>query len=184
MTNRFLLARTTLAAVALLAPVIVRAADSPAVSLKKGDRIVFLGDSITQGGGGPQGYVTLIKKAFGREAQGPWHRGHRRRHQRQQGARPAAPLSTRDVHRQEADASWSSTSASTTSGTARTIRPSGTSKEKFEAGLKEVIGKIKTAGAGDPLHAERHRREEGRRATSSTPSSTSTPTSAARWPRR
>src|SRR4051794_15101135 len=29
--------------------------------LKKGDRIVFLGDSITQGGVGPKGYVTLIK---------------------------------------------------------------------------------------------------------------------------
>src|SRR5688572_28178510 len=31
------------------------------ISLKQGDRIVFLGDSITQGGGGPKGYVTLIK---------------------------------------------------------------------------------------------------------------------------
>ena len=29
--------------------------------LKKGDRIVFLGDSITQGGVSPKGYVTLIK---------------------------------------------------------------------------------------------------------------------------
>src|SRR6187402_3139979 len=33
-------------------------------SLKKGERIVFLGDSITQGGAGPNGYVTLIRKAL------------------------------------------------------------------------------------------------------------------------
>ncbi|MCE9533577.1 MAG: SGNH/GDSL hydrolase family protein [Planctomycetes bacterium] len=32
--------------------------------LKKGDKVIFLGDSITQGGGGPKGYVTLIKNAF------------------------------------------------------------------------------------------------------------------------
>jgi lysophospholipase L1-like esterase len=38
------------------------AADDSACSLTKGDRIVFLGDSITQQGGGPRGYVTLIRK--------------------------------------------------------------------------------------------------------------------------
>jgi isoamyl acetate esterase len=38
----------------------VAADDAPA--LKKGDRIVFLGDSITAAGVGPKGYVTLIKK--------------------------------------------------------------------------------------------------------------------------
>jgi lysophospholipase L1-like esterase len=32
-----------------------------AAPLKKGDRIVFLGDSITAGGAGKQGYITLIK---------------------------------------------------------------------------------------------------------------------------
>ena len=30
--------------------------------LRLGDRIVFLGDSITQAGVGPKGYVTLIKQ--------------------------------------------------------------------------------------------------------------------------
>lgn len=35
------------------------AADAP-VPVKAGDRIVCLGDSITQGGGGPKGYVTLL----------------------------------------------------------------------------------------------------------------------------
>ena len=32
--------------------------------LKAGDRIVFLGDSITQAGVGPQGYVTLVRQAL------------------------------------------------------------------------------------------------------------------------
>jgi len=36
------------------------AADEPA--LKKGERIVFLGDSITEAGAGPGGYVTLVKE--------------------------------------------------------------------------------------------------------------------------
>ena len=53
-----------------VALVIASTAVSPAaagagrVQLKKGDRIVFLGDSITQGGVGPKGYVTLIKNAL------------------------------------------------------------------------------------------------------------------------
>src|SRR5262249_44270418 len=34
------------------------------VTLKKGDRIIFLGDSITQSGAGPKGYVTLVKSAL------------------------------------------------------------------------------------------------------------------------
>ena len=39
--------------------------------------------------------------------------------------------------------------------------PRGTPKDKFEAGLKEIIGKIKGAGAArGPLHADRDRREE------------------------
>jgi len=36
--------------------------DAPAI--KKGEKIVFLGDSITQAGVGPKGYVTLIKNNF------------------------------------------------------------------------------------------------------------------------
>jgi len=41
------------------------AEDAPQVTLKKGDRIVFLGDSITQGGDGhDKGYVRLIRKAL------------------------------------------------------------------------------------------------------------------------
>lgn len=39
-------------------------AEAPKAALKKGDRIVFLGDSITQGGVSPRGYVTLIRKSL------------------------------------------------------------------------------------------------------------------------
>ena len=35
---------------------------SEPVALKAGDRIVFLGDSITQAGAGPKGYVTMVRQ--------------------------------------------------------------------------------------------------------------------------
>jgi lysophospholipase L1-like esterase len=35
--------------------------------LKQGERIVFLGDSITQAGAGPGGYVTLVKEAIAKQ---------------------------------------------------------------------------------------------------------------------
>src|SRR4051794_16326839 len=38
--------------------------DTTPTALKKGDMIIFLGDSITAGGAGPNGYVALIKKAL------------------------------------------------------------------------------------------------------------------------
>lgn len=38
-----------------------------AETLKKGDRVVFLGDSITQAGAGPGGYVTLVREALDKE---------------------------------------------------------------------------------------------------------------------
>src|SRR3954452_5309748 len=47
-----------------LLPTIAAAADADKLTLKKGDRIVFLGDSITQAGAGPKGYVTLARKAL------------------------------------------------------------------------------------------------------------------------
>ena len=58
--------RTAVAAAVLLAFVsgTVLAADAAAPALKKGDRIVFLGDSITAGGVGASGYITLIKNAL------------------------------------------------------------------------------------------------------------------------
>lgn len=40
----------------------VEAGEVEKIKLKTGDRIIFLGDSITAGGVGPKGYVTLIRK--------------------------------------------------------------------------------------------------------------------------
>src|SRR5687768_2940726 len=51
----------------LFAAVACLAAASPRLSaetLKKGDRVAFLGDSITQGGARPGGYVTLFREAL------------------------------------------------------------------------------------------------------------------------
>jgi len=62
--------RVCLLAAALALPMSVLAAEGDAAGAKsppalaKGDRIVFLGDSITQGGGGAKGYITLVKNAL------------------------------------------------------------------------------------------------------------------------
>lgn len=58
-------ARTTLlAALVLSLAVSVGCASQAAPALQKGDRIIFLGDSITQGGGGPKGYITLTQQGI------------------------------------------------------------------------------------------------------------------------
>jgi lysophospholipase L1-like esterase len=57
------LSRLAPLAVLLLAPANLPA-DGGGLKLKKGERIVFLGDSITQAGVGPKGYVTLVRKAL------------------------------------------------------------------------------------------------------------------------
>ncbi|MGC4003969.1 MAG: hypothetical protein QM811_12915 [Pirellulales bacterium] len=48
----------------LVSLVTLAQADEKSPPLKDGDRIVFLGDSITQQGAGKTGYVTLIKTAL------------------------------------------------------------------------------------------------------------------------
>lgn len=53
----------TMSAISLFSA--VTRADEPSVKLKKGDRIVFLGDSITQGGDShDKGYVRIIRKSL------------------------------------------------------------------------------------------------------------------------
>ncbi len=47
----------------------VAAVSSAAHPLAKGERIVFLGDSITQAGAGPGGYVTLVREKLGEKHQ-------------------------------------------------------------------------------------------------------------------
>jgi lysophospholipase L1-like esterase len=113
--------------------------------LKKGERIVFLGDSITQAGAGPKGYVTLIKKALqekhpelGVAVIGAGISGNKvpdlqRRLERDVLARKPTVvviyIGINDVWHGERDPAR------------------GTPKDRFEAGLKEIIGKIQKAGA-------------------------------------
>jgi lysophospholipase L1-like esterase len=121
------------------------AADDNPVPLKKGDRIVFLGDSITAGGAGPKGYITLIKKALDEKHKdldiqtvGAGVSGNKvpdlqRRVDKSVIARNPTIvfiyIGINDVWHGERDPAR------------------GTPKDKFEAGLKEVIGKIQAAGA-------------------------------------
>jgi lysophospholipase L1-like esterase len=130
-------------AAAVYAPAL--ADDAKPIALTKGERIVFLGDSITQAGAGPKGYVTLIRKDLqakhpdlGIEVLGAGISGNKvpdlqRRVDKDVIARKPTLvviyIGINDV--------WH--------GQGNPAR--GTSKDRFEAGLKEVIGKITPAGA-------------------------------------
>ena len=119
------------------------AADAPA--LQKGDRIVFLGDSITQAGVEPKGYVTLIREDLkarhadlGIEVIGAGISGNKvpdlqkRLDKDVLAKKPTVVviyIGINDVWHGEANAA------------------NGTSKAKFEAGLRAIIEKIQTAGA-------------------------------------
>lgn len=119
-------------------------AESP-LTLKKGDRIVFLGDSITAGGVGAKGYITVLKtvlnekhKDLGIELVGAGISGNKvpdlqKRVERDVVAKKPTVvfiyIGINDVWHGEKDPAR------------------GTPKDKFEAGLKEVIGKITAAGA-------------------------------------
>lgn len=115
------------------------------VPLKKGERIVFLGDSITQGGVGPKGYVTKIKeelqskhKDLDIEVIGAGISGNKVPNLQSRvdkdviAKKPTIVyiyIGINDVWHGEKDPAR------------------GTTPEKFEAGLKEVIGKCTDAGA-------------------------------------
>jgi isoamyl acetate esterase len=140
--HRFLLAAVVLG---MLHQGATPAGASGGIVLKKGERIVFLGDSITAGGAGPRGYVTLIKNALlekqkdlGIQIVGAGVSGNKvpdlqRRLDRDVLARKPSLvviyIGINDVWHGENDPA------------------KGTSREKFEAGLKDVIGKIQAAGA-------------------------------------
>ena len=113
-------------------------------SLAKGERIVFLGDSITAGGVRPNGYVTVIKntlnekhKDLGIEVIGAGISGNKvpnlqaRLEKDVLAKKPTLVviyIGINDVWHGEKDPAR------------------GTPKDKFEAGLKEIIGKIQKAG--------------------------------------
>jgi isoamyl acetate esterase len=120
-----------------------RADDS--IPLKQGEKIVFLGDSITQGGGGAKGYITVIKNALdskhkdlGIEVVNAGISGNKvpdlqRRLEKDVLAKKptlvVVYIGINDVWHGEKDPT------------------KGTPKDKFEDGLKEIIGKIQSGGA-------------------------------------
>ena len=111
--------------------------------LKKGDRIVFLGDSITQAGANPGGYVTLVREAIqkqhpdlGVEVLGAGISGNR--------VPDLEKRLDRDVLEKKPtivviyigiNDVWHSQNGR------------GTPRDEFEAGLKRIIEKINQAGA-------------------------------------
>ena len=121
------------------------AADAELPPLKKGDRIVFLGDSITQAGVGPKGYVTLVKNQLAEkhkdleiEVIGAGISGNKvpdlqRRLDKDVLARKPTLvviyIGINDVWHGEKDPAR------------------GTPKDKFEGGLKEIVKKIQDGGA-------------------------------------
>jgi isoamyl acetate esterase len=134
---------SALAAALLILPT-ATGADTEPVALKKGDRIIFLGDSITEAGVGAKGYVSLVKKALakhkdlGVDVVGAGISGNKvpdlqRRLVRDVLAnKPSIVviyIGINDVWHGEKDPAR------------------GTPKDKFESGLKGIIGKIKSAGA-------------------------------------
>ena len=135
----------TWAALAAVGMMLAATAAADDEGLKKGDRIVFLGDSITQGGGGPTGYITLIGKALEKEHKdlgievvnagisGNKVGDLRGRVDRDVIAKKPTIvfiyIGINDVWHGEHDPA------------------NGTSVGSFESGLREVIGKCKAAGA-------------------------------------
>jgi lysophospholipase L1-like esterase len=132
----------------LLAALVFTANSLPAadndIKLAKGEKIIFLGDSITQQGAGKGGYVTLIRetlnekhKDLGIEVIGAGISGNKvpnlqaRLEKDVTSKKPTLVviyIGINDVWHGEKDPAR------------------GTPKDKFEAGLKDIIGKIKDAG--------------------------------------
>jgi len=133
---------------ALLAlPTAIRAEETQA--LKKDDRIVFLGDSITAAGVKPQGYVTLIKdsiaaahpdlgvEVFGAGISGNKVPNLQKRLEKDVLAKKPTIvfiyIGINDVWH------WKKNKEGEMAG--------GTTKELFESGLKDIISKVNEAGA-------------------------------------
>ncbi len=140
--NRTRLIAALLAAVGLFTSLAQAAESKP---LKDGDRIVFLGDSITAGGAGPNGYITMIRTTLEKkypdkkiECIGAGISGNKvpnlqaRVDKDVVAKKPTIVviyIGINDVWHGEKDPAR------------------GTMPDKFTAGLKEVIGKIRDGGA-------------------------------------
>lgn len=137
-TSLALLAAVAVAGLALFA----RSAAAEDVELKSGDRLIFLGDSITQGGAGPKGYISIFRELLAQkrpdlkvEVIGAGISGNKvgdleRRLERDVlSKKPSAVviyIGINDVWHSE--------------------RGQGTSKEDFDAGLRRIIEQINKAG--------------------------------------
>lgn len=125
------------------------AADAAAGGLKQGDRIVFLGDSITHGGLGTNGYISVMKRSIqaahadlGVELIGAGVSGNKVPNLQQRLQRDVLDkkptivfiyIGINDVWH------WRKDKDGKLAG--------GTPKDLYESGLKEIIGKIRSAGA-------------------------------------
>lgn len=115
------------------------------IALKKGERIVFFGDSITFFGGLPKGYVSLVRTAIaetrkdlGVEVLGAGIPGNKVTDlQRRLDKDVLAKKPTLVVVYIGINDVWHD----------EKILTRGTPKEQYEAGLKDVIGKIQAAGS-------------------------------------
>jgi len=116
-----------------------------AAALKKDDKIIMLGDSITQGGSGPKGYITVVQNAMNEK-----HKD----------------LGIKVINKGISGNKVSNLQARLQKDVLD-LKPNlvfiyigindvwhwdlpnhkGTTKEDFEAGLKDIIGKIKGVGA-------------------------------------
>ncbi len=132
----------------LMAPSVTRADDAP-LPLKQGDRIVFLGDSITAAAVKPQGFITLIRNSIdtahpdlGIETIGAGISGNKV-------ANLQARLDKDVIARKPTIVfiyigindvwHWKENKEGVLAG--------GTTKESFESGLKDIIARINAAGA-------------------------------------
>ena len=130
-----------LAATSMITLVLAGLTTASAEGLRPGDRVIFLGDSITQAGARPAGYVSLVRNAIRKnvddvEVIGAGISGNkvpdleRRLEKDVLSRKPSVVviyIGINDV--------WHSTSGR------------GTPRERFESGLKDIIGQINAAGA-------------------------------------
>lgn len=141
-----LLMGMSLTMILICQPLKIRAEDESSITLKKGDRIVFLGDSITQAGwDNANGYVQIIKKTLADK------------HKNQDILVLGAGISGNKVpdlqKRVDKDViAKKPTIVFIYIGIndvwhGENNPANGTSKDKFESGLKEVIKKITDSGA-------------------------------------
>jgi isoamyl acetate esterase len=129
----------------LLLVSLVGVATPEAVKLKNGDRIVFFGDSIIAGGGATNGFITLIKKSVNK-AHPDWGVEMINAGQSGNCVRNLQARLQADVLDKKPAIVFIKIGVNDV-GYLTAPRRTGTTEDAFEAGLREIIGKIKAVGA-------------------------------------